>query len=164
MGLNATELLGAEQVAGVRVNRRGYNLAVLSRQRVGPGGSFAGGAATGAGGMLGAVLLARWARKTAKAEATGLPRSAAPEFGQMAFLAVTDRELALVGINAKTTAKLTTVLARVPRSDVASVTMGGAPPLISKPITVTLANGDEWLLEVSAAMKRNARGVVNVFA
>jgi hypothetical protein len=32
MGLDASELLGAKQTAGVRVNHRGFNLAMLSRQ------------------------------------------------------------------------------------------------------------------------------------
>jgi hypothetical protein len=90
--------------------------------------------------------------------------SSAPDFGQMAFLAATDHEIALIGINAKTTARLTSVLARVPRADVSSITMGSTSPLISKPITVTFSNGDQWLLEVSAAMKRNAKKVVDAFA
>jgi hypothetical protein len=164
MGLDASTLLGSEQIAGVRVNRRGYYLATVSRQGGKQVGGFSGGAAGGIGGVIGSSLLARWARKTARTQATETPRSTAPDFAHMAFLAVTASDLALLGVDSTTTAKLTSVLARMPRSAVASVSLDSAGPLISKPLTVTFTNGDVWTFEVSAALKRNARKVAGVFA
>lgn len=164
MGLNATELLGAEQLAGVRVNKQGFYLATLSRQGGKSMGGFSSGAAGGLGGVLGSSLLARWARKKAKTQAVNTPQSSAPEFTQMAFLALTASDIALIGIDARATAKLTSVLAEVPRSQIAAVTLRSAGPLISKPLTVIFTNGELWNLEVSAALKREARRIAAAFA
>jgi hypothetical protein len=159
MGLDATELLGSQQLAGVRVNPPGAYLATVSRQGGTSQGGFGGGAAGGLGGMLGSSLMAGWARKKARTQAAETPRSSAPDFAPMAFLAVTATDLALVGIDARTTARLTSVLAKVPRSRVAGVVLDTAGPLVSKPLTVTFVGGDVWILEVSAALKRHARKV-----
>lgn len=44
--------------------------------------------------------------------------------------------------DARTTARLTAVLAHAPRSDVSAVTLDNPRPLMSKPLTVTFANGN----------------------
>ena len=163
MALNASKILGSDQTAGVRVNNRGYGKTLMSGSRGMAGGTMAGGAASGVGGAIGSVLMSRWASKRATAERAEAVASTAPRFGKLAFLALTQNELALIDMDVKTTAKLTTVLARVARSEVTSVQMAKAGPLMAKPLTVMFANGERWLLEVPALMKRDGRKLVRAF-
>jgi hypothetical protein len=164
MGLNASAMLGAEQVAGVRVNHRGFGKAIMAGGGGKSAGTWGGGAATGLGGAIGSSILARWAAKRGKVEGQEAITSTAPDFGRIAFLVLTAGELALIGLDTKTTSKLTAVLARVPRSEVASVDIVKAAPLMAKPLTVRFTNGEQWLLEVPAPMKRNGKKVVSAFA
>jgi hypothetical protein len=118
----------------------------------------------GPGGGLGGVVAGTVAGKQAKAERAEAATSATPSFGGMiAWLALTASELALVDIEAKGGLRLSSVLARVPRGEVTSVVLGKAAPLISKPLTVTFANGDQWILEVPALGKGDVKEIVAAF-
>jgi hypothetical protein len=150
LALNASDILGSPEVAGCKVNPRGANKGTIAKAGVGQG---LGGAAAG---MV--------ANKKGKAEQVEAATSAAPSFGTIAWLALTADELALVDIEVKRGLKLSKVLARVPRSEITSVVLGKAPPLISKPLTITLANGDTWIFEVPALGKGGVNDMVEAFA
>jgi hypothetical protein len=155
MALDASEKLGTPQIAGVRVNRRGFGKSIMAR---GSGG------AGGVGGVLGRAMVSVWAGKKAKTEQSEAAVSSAPPFGKIAFLVLTEGELALIDTDSRTTVKLTDVLARVNRSEVTSIEVGKAGPMLAKPITVTFVNGQIWLLEVPAPLKRGAKKLANAFA
>jgi hypothetical protein len=150
VGLNASDILGSPEVAGCKVNPRGANKGTIAKA----------GAGQGLGGAAAGVV----ADKKRKAEQVEAATSTAPSFGTIAWLALTADELALVDIEVKRGLKLSNVLARVPRSEVTSVVLGKAPPLISKPLTITLANGDHWIFEVPALGKGGVNDMVEAFA
>ncbi|HWF15424.1 MAG TPA: hypothetical protein VG244_04530, partial [Acidimicrobiales bacterium] len=82
-------------------------------------------------------------RKRQKDAAT----STTPNVGRSAFLAATADELALVGINQKSlTGKLSDVMARVPRSEVASIAFDGG--FVSK-LSVSFTDESRWDFEVA---------------
>jgi uncharacterized spore protein YtfJ len=150
VALNASDILGSAEVAGCKVNPRGSNKGTIAKVGVGEG--------------LGGVAAGMIADKKRKAERAEAATSAAPSFTAIAWLALTANELALVDIETKGGLKLSHVLARVPRSEVTSVELGKAAPLISKPLTVTLANGDRWIFEVPALAKGGVREIVAAFS
>jgi hypothetical protein len=150
LALNASDILGSSEVAGCKVNPRGTNKGTIAKAGVGEG--------------LGGVAAGMVASKKREAEVAEAATSETPSFNVIAWLALTADELALVDIDAKRTLKLSSVLARVPRSEVTSVVLGKAPPLISKPLTVTLANGDRWVLEVPALGKGGVKDIVAAFS
>jgi hypothetical protein len=150
MALNASDILGSPEVAGCKVNPRGANKGTIAKAGVGQG--------------LGGVAAGVVAGKKRKAEVAEAATAVTPSFGTIAWLALTAEELALVDIEVKRGLKLSNVLARVPRSEITSVVLGKAPPLISKPLTISLANGDHWILEVPALGKGGVKDIVGAFA
>jgi hypothetical protein len=87
--------------------------------------------------------------------------SQTPRFGSLGFLAVTDQTLALIRVQMGVTkGKLTTVVARVSRSQVASAEMTGVW-LVH--LVVNFADGTRWAFEVSPQNKRQARRVAGLF-
>jgi hypothetical protein len=150
LALNASDILGSPEVAGCKVNPRGANKGAIAKA----------GAGQGIGGMAAGVV----ADKKRKAEQAEAATSVAPSFGTIAWLALTADELALVGIEVKRGLRLSNVLARVPRSEITSVVLGKAAPLVSKPLTITFANGDHWILEVPALGKGGVKDMVEAFA
>jgi hypothetical protein len=89
------------------------------------------------------------------------PTPETPEFGAFAYLAVSSSDLVLVKAKQGLTGlKMTDdVVARVPRSDVVSIDLGDGK--VAFPLTITLANGDEWALEVARAARRGAESVIS---
>jgi hypothetical protein len=131
MAFNASHIIGSPELVGVTVLPRG-----MSKRQ---------GSATG--GSLPARI------------ATGETASDAPNFGRMAYLAVTDSELALVKVKTgRWTTKLDEVIVRIRCTDVASAELGSG---VICPLTITFGNGDIWRLEVSRLNKRHAQAVVH---
>jgi len=140
MGIDASLLLGAPQLAGVKVNPKG-----AARKQV---------ATAGVGGLVGTALGMRAAKrqKTLGTET--------PDFGRIGYLAVTSHEIALVKLGSGLLkVKLGEVVTRVPRSDVRSVEIGRG---IAPSLTIALANGEHWRLEFPRASAKSAREVVRL--
>jgi hypothetical protein len=96
VAFDASQIIGSPQRAGVTVLARGAS----KRQASATGGSLPATIALGK---------------------TGETASDAPDFGRMAYLAVTDSELALVNVKSgRWTMKLDDLIVRVPRTNVAS--------------------------------------------
>lgn len=149
MALDASPILGSPQLAGVKVNPRGAGKA--------KGASFSGmyGGIAGAGAGAAAGMKAEHKQQRIAAE------SVTPKFSRLAYLAVTEDELALIEVKSKVvTVYLGEAIARVPRSEVAAVELGGGG-LYSPPLTVTFASGDTWQLEVPKPSKKHAQAVVD---
>jgi hypothetical protein len=148
MALDASQLLGSAQLAGCKVNPRGTNKATMSR--------------AGGGGIGGAVA-STVASKRVGAERAQAAATVTPSFQMIGWLALTDSELALVSIDRKRGLSLDQVLGRVPRADVRSVELGKAAPLVSKPLTITFTNGDQWIVEVPALGKGDVKQIAATF-
>jgi hypothetical protein len=134
MAFDASTLLGSPQLAGVKVNPRGMSKRVA--------GNIAG--RLPARVVYGSV---------------GSTTSESPNFGRLAYLAVTDSELALIKLKSGlVTSKLDEVIARIPRSDVSTVELGSG---WVTPLTITFSNGDTWQLEVPPPNKKHAQAVVH---
>jgi hypothetical protein len=97
------------------------------------------------------------AGKEGKQAATG---SQTPQFGRLAWLAVTDHELALVELKGSAGLHLEQVIERIPRSEVASAELGRGV-LFAPPLTVGFTNGDIWRLEVPITSKKQAKELVH---
>ncbi|MGB2874500.1 MAG: hypothetical protein WBB76_03400 [Gaiellaceae bacterium] len=82
-----------------------------------------------------------------------------PDLGRVAYLAVTEDELALIKLKGLVTFTLDEVIARIPRSDVASTELGRGIP---SSLTIRFDNGDSWQLEVPRASRKHAQAVVHV--
>ena len=138
MAFDASELLGEPQVVGTTVNPRGFGKR-KGLQQV---------------GLVGEAMLAA-SRKSPTAET--------PAFGRIAYLAVTERDVALIKIElGAVKGKLAEVLARVPRSEIASADVGGG--MLNPPVTIAFRDGGSWQFEVSRLVKKGAQSVVNVLA
>jgi hypothetical protein len=134
MAFDASHIIGSPQLAGVTVLPRGMSM----RQSSATGGGLAARIALGP---------------------TGETASDAPNFGRMAYLAVTDSELALVKVKTgRVTTKLDEVIVRIPCTDVASAELGSG---VISPLTITFGDGDIWRLEVSRLNKKHAQAVVH---
>jgi hypothetical protein len=140
---DASNALGAAQVAGAWVNRRG---------KAKRGMSTVAGAEIG--GVVGSVVGAGLGKGSPQ------PTAETPEFGAFAYLAVSAEELALVkGKQGLVGLKMTgDVVARVSRSDVASIDLGEGK--IAAPLTISFSDGSQWDLEVARAHKGSAERVV----
>lgn len=78
----------------------------------------------------------------------------------MAYLAVTDSELALVKTKSgRLTTKLDELVVRSPRGDVVSTDLGSG---VICPLTITFGNGDVWRLEISRLNKKHGDAVVRL--
>ena len=89
MALDATQILGSQQIAGVKVNPRGMGKSV---------GSFYGGMY---GGAIGAAVGAARSMKAAEQKAHYAQTSDTPKFGRLAYLMVTPDEVAVVQLKSK---------------------------------------------------------------
>lgn len=139
MAYDASEILGAPQLAGARVLSKGF----IMKHAMGPAGAGLAGGVTGAvASSTGTEILGRRAKKR-EHEAP----SVTPKIGRSAFLAATADELALVDINEKgLTGKLSDVLIRVPRDRVAAVDFKGG--FVSH-LTVSFADESKWEFDVA---------------
>jgi hypothetical protein len=148
MALDATSLLGAPQIAGVQIAPRGTYKEIL--------GSTRGNAQIVAGSAFWRFAL----RKQVAEEHEEAARSDAPPIGNRAFAALTEREFALVSVDASTRMRLVAVISTTPRSDIASAELGKSFPGASMPLTITLRDGQRWLFEVPWLVRRRARKLV----
>ena len=146
MGLDASKLLGSPQVAGARVNPKGFAKKKITAS------------AASHAGIVGAAVTARAGYKAQEQQAEAAAESDTPRF-RLAYIAVTADEVALVRLKAGlVSTKLDEVLLRVPRADVASAEMG---PGLSPSLTIELRDGGQWLLEVPRVSKKDAEEVVS---
>jgi len=129
MALDASQVLGSPQLAAVKVNHRGM--------AVGRAAFDAAAATMHHRGSLGP--------------------DQTPTFGRLALLAVTDGELALVGLKSALTLKVDKVLVRVARSEVKSIELGRGVPTL---LTVLFGHGGTWRLEVPPPNKKHAEEVI----
>jgi hypothetical protein len=151
MALDASEMLGSAQLAGVKVNPRGMSKRVSSNM---------GGMNAGAAGAAVDAVRGGKAAGEMQAAATG---SETPKFARLAFLALTADELALIEVKSKiVTVYLADVVARVSRGEVESISLDGGG-LNSMPLAVTLKNGGSWALEVVKTSKKHAEQVISAF-
>jgi hypothetical protein len=138
MAHDSSELLGAKQLAGAMVNPRGYGWQQGARQA----------------GLVGEAI-GHAAAKRAHGHT-----SKTPEFPRIAFLAVTDREVALVKVGSGgMNGRLEEVLARAHRSEVASAEVGRGA--LRTKLTIGFTDGGRWEFEVSALVRRTVVRVVD---
>jgi hypothetical protein len=149
MGIDASKVLGSQQIAGARVNPKGFGKKTMTQ--------FAGMNS----GLVGAAVTARAGFKAQEEQADAAAESATPQF-RLAYLAVTADEVSLIRLKTgMVSTKLAEVLLRVPRTDVASAELGGG---VSSALTIRFRDGDSWLLEVPRVSKKDAEQLVDVLA
>ncbi len=143
MGADASGALGARQVAGTWVQKRGFAKKVT-----------AGAAGSQLGGVVGSVA----------AGAIGGGRSAismdTPAFGRDAYLAASDREIALVkSKQGPFKLKITDeTIAREPVTSVVAANVGDGK--LACPITIEFETGARWEFDVPRAGKKAAQQLV----
>jgi hypothetical protein len=125
MARDASQLLGAQQLAGAVVMPRGYALKHVASSYVGPAAN---------------KIVREYPSET-------------PRFPRSAFLAVTDREVALIrlGRGGWKNGGPGEVLARAPRGDVASARM--SPGVLRTNLTISFTDGGRWEFEVSPLIR-----------
>lgn len=149
MGLDASQVLGSAQVAGAKVSPRGM------------GRSIAFSSAGMSGGAVGAVVGAAASGRANRRQQEIAEASETPKLGRFAYLAVTGDEVALIKLKSGLVSqKLTEVVARVPRNQVASAELGSGQ--LAPELTVSFRDGDTWLLEVPRISKKDAEDVVRM--
>jgi hypothetical protein len=140
MAADGSAALGAPELAGTLVNPKGYAKKTVAR--------VAGGELAGLAGSTAAGLLAR------DRQVPDLPA-----FGRVGYVAVSAGEVAL--IKTKTGWKMTptdTVLARAPRSELASVELEEGR-MISH-LRLHFDDGQLWEFDIPRSDKKTARTVV----
>jgi hypothetical protein len=148
MAIDASGVLGSPQVAGVVVNRRG-----TARRRAGTGGGV--GAGSGATGVVGGMIGSKIAGKLMPAASAG--DGEPPAKG--GFLALTKDEFALVELKSGLVKlKPVGVVARMPRSQVASAELGSGVSVM--PLTISFTDGTRWDWEVPRPSKKHAEELV----
>jgi hypothetical protein len=137
MAIDASAVPGSPQVAGVKVNPRGYAWDSSSVQ---------------AGVLASRITLGR--------RPSG-GRGQTPKFGWLARLAVTAGELALLKLKSGNgvTVKPSEVIARVPRRELKAVEWHRG---YVSPLMIVFGNGDQWHLEVPSFNAKNGARVVHV--
>jgi hypothetical protein len=132
MAHDASQLLGAQQVAGAVVTRRGHGWEHAARATKGL-----------AGAAIGYAAGQHFSRYTTEA----------PRFSQTAFVAVTDQEVAVVKYGpGGRNGKAGEVLARVPRSEVATAVVSRGT--LRTNLTISFTDGGSWAFEVSPLIGR----------
>lgn len=129
MAFDTTDLLGTKQVAGSVVLARGWTWQ--------HGVEKAG---------LAGVAIGAAARKVAKDDV-----SQTPPIGRSTYLAVTDTEVALLGVNRRSPGNLGEVLARVPRIEVTAAKL--SPGVLRTNLTITFNGGAHWDFEQSPLVR-----------
>lgn len=150
MGIDVSTLVGSAQLAGTQVSPRGFGKKAIK-----------GGAGMYVGGAVGAAISAYGQQRGGKEKARWAAESQTPAFGAHGFLALTEDELTLVKMKqGLASIKPVEVIARVPRSDVATIELRGGVPM--SPLTVSFENGESWQLEVPMVSKGKAKNLVGV--
>ena len=139
MAIDASGVLGSPQLARVKVNPSGYAWRLARNQS----------------GTLAADIVHGGQPHSGRGET--------PPFGRLAFLAVTDQELALVKLRARKVVmlKAAEVIARVPRSQLQTAELF---PGYVAPLAITFTGGGIWRLEVPPPSKRYARAVMRALS
>ncbi|WP_353109260.1 hypothetical protein [Gordonia sp. (in: high G+C Gram-positive bacteria)] len=130
MATDASNLIGMPQLAAVRVMSKGSTTKMLTL------------------GTLG-IAMAEHSGRQAK--------NNTPAFGRVGLLAVTAHELVLVSMAGAITLKPKDVVARVPRSAVIAMEVGGG--VASTRVVVLFADGTAWAVEVPKNTAKHARAV-----
>jgi hypothetical protein len=147
-------MLGKPEVAGVQVSPLGTYKATVTKVR---GGSPQL--------LEGALFWRRFLRQKLVAERAEAAAAQTPSYGNRGYLALTDDDLVLVGVDASVRVKLTEPLVTTSRTQVASAEIGKAGVILgSLPLRITLTNGDEWLFEIPRAVRRKGRQLVTELA
>jgi len=155
MAIDASQLLGSRQVAGVRVNPWGaFRKAEASATTISGGIVVPGrlGVAIGdaAGGKAGAEERRRGAQLA----------SVTPTFGNLGFVAVSESEVVIP----------VEVVARRPRSDVASAMLAGGWPHMTyymfsaAPLKIAFGDGSAWQMEVSRLFRKSGKRFVRALS
>jgi len=147
-------VLGTQQLAGAKVNPRGFRKSTARKF----GGVSAGGGAVGA---VSTAIIQAIATKGEKVAKQAVGQAVTPQFGVIAWLAVTESELALVELKRERSVRLQVheAIARVPRSEVASAHLGRGI-LMAPPLAISFTDGNAWGLEVPITQKRHAKNLV----
>jgi hypothetical protein len=142
MAGDAADVLGAPELAGSFVSPKGLTKRMTGIAAAGVVGGVAGG-------------MAAQARSTAKGF------DGAPPFGAIGYVAVTAGEVAIVkGKTGLLKPKVgTEVVARAPRSEVASAELEGGA--LKAALTIRFADGGWWEFEVPKVYRKTAEQVVN---
>jgi hypothetical protein len=145
MANDASAALGVPEIAGTMVNPKGLTKKVTA--------SVAGSVA---GGALGNFA----ARRVMGDSYAGAPD--VPNFGRVGYLAVTSEEIALVKTNTGAFKMKVSdeVLARVPRSEIASVDWDGG--FMLSHLKIAFKNGVLWEFDIPKAGKKGAEAFVRV--
>ena len=140
-GKDASQALGAAEVAGTVVSPRRLTKKMTMRTA---GGEVAG--------MVGDLAAGAMAGK-------GAPD--VPDFGRMGYLAASETELALTKTSQLSFMPRPTgdALVKVPRSEVESVAMQDGR-LLSQ-LTLSFTNGVKWEFEIPRAHRKAAKGLVS---
>jgi hypothetical protein len=139
MAADATEALGAPEIAGSFVSPKGLTTRLT------------GAAAAGmVGGVVGRAAVTHISQK----------HEGAPSFGTIGYVAVTADEVAIVrGKTGLMKPKVgAEVVARVPRSEVASVELD--PGALKAALKIGFVNGGWWEFEVPKIYRKTAQQVV----
>jgi hypothetical protein len=147
MADDASGALGAPEIAGTFVNPKGMTKKVTA--------SVAGGEIAGVAGNLAAGL------------ATGPAYAGAPdvpEFGRVAYVAASADEIAIVRTKSGMLKMKIgeEVLARVPRSEIASVELDEGR-LLSH-LKIAFRNGVVWEFDIPKANKKSAQGLARALS
>jgi hypothetical protein len=167
MAIDASQLLGSRQVAGVRVNPWGaFRKAEASATTISGGIVVPGrlGVAIGdaAGGKAGAEERRRGAQLA----------SVTPTFGNLGFVAVSESEVVLMTTRLEGMATVipVEVVARRPRSDVASAMLAGGWPHMTyymfsaAPLKIAFGDGSAWQMEVSRLFRKSGKRFVRALS
>ena len=133
----------------------GFSVKVYSQKMA------AGSAGMYVGGAVGAAISAARQQKAGKEKAHFAADSQTPSFGRLAFLVVTDDELALVRLKSGLVSmKLDEVLTRAPRSEISEIELGEGRTTI--PLTISFQSAEVWQLEIPRIAKKDGEEVVRV--
>lgn len=144
MADDASSALGAPEIAGTLVNPKGLTKKVTAAT-----------AGSQIGGAIGSMAAGAVAGRTSGAT------DEMPSFGRVGYVAVSENEVALVKTKSGAfKMKITDeVLARVPRSEVASVELDQGR-LLSH-LTIEFIDGVVWQFDVPKQAKKTAQGVTS---
>jgi hypothetical protein len=157
--INASELLGAPQIAGVGVNPIGWQ-----RRQMAGSVAYGNRLSPWIGDKLAGERGAQQRRRDAEASAS------TPKSGGWGYLAVTDTELALTTTEAAKWGagrQLGQLVTRVPRTTVAHIELAGGwlhPTLYvlsPAPLRITFTDGTAWAFEISRFSRGRAKRVVH---
>jgi hypothetical protein len=167
MAIDASQLLGSPQLAGVRVNPWGAMRRAEARTVAHSGGvAVSGRLVVAVGDRMGGK---------AGAEARGRAEqlaSVTPKFGNLGFLAVSESELVLMTTKLEGMATVipVEVVARRPRSDVVSAMLAGGWPHMTyyifsaAPLKIAFGDGSAWQMEVSRFFRKSGKKFVRALS